>query len=287
MATHFEVERYVESEGREKVLSAKEEQTFNDLGIEVRVWNVVTDKGRWWVVEGDGVPMNLYSQAAHYFSSDDVYSLHMGVMARVHVRHEKDPEHALRLVRFGQERFAGVRRKLHVAARALPTATEAEDHQAIGLACREALIALGAELLLDREVPDGEEPPKLSDFKNRARLAIDRMLPGSQNTDLRSHSRKVCDSAWEWAASLTHSPTGVRADSIIALTMSGSVIALFEQLLEKSTSDDELECPSCRSRQLQIIDRQAEPDEPPERLLICEYCGWRETIDMEERNVEQ
>ena len=127
MATRFDVTRYMESEGREKVISAKEEQTFNDMGVEVRVWNVVTEQGRWWVVEGDGVPMNLYSQDAYYFSSDEVYSFHMGVLARVQVRHEKDPEHALRDVRFGEERFHGVRRKLHVAAQALSTATEPED----------------------------------------------------------------------------------------------------------------------------------------------------------------
>lgn len=286
MATHFEVEEYVEREGREKVISAKEEQTFTDLGIDVRVWNVVTEKGRWWVVEGDGVPMNLYPQAAYYFSSADVYSFHMGVMARVHARHEKDPEHALQLVHFGEGRFAGVRRKLYVAAQALPTATEAEDHQGIGLSCREALIALGAEIVIDREVPEGEELPKKGDFKNRARLAIDRTLPGSENAELRGHSRKVCDAAWEWVASLTHSPNRGRADSVIALSMTGMVIGLFEQLLERTRAGDEFECPACRSRQLQIVERQAERDGPSDRLLICDYCGWREVIETRENGAE-
>ena len=60
MATRFEVASYVESDGEEKVLSAKPEQHFNDLGLKVTVWNVKTDKGAWWVVEGERVPMNLY-----------------------------------------------------------------------------------------------------------------------------------------------------------------------------------------------------------------------------------
>ncbi len=282
MATRFDVEQYVEREGREKVMSAKEEQRFSDLGLEVRVWNVVTDKGRWWVVEGDGAPMNLYPQTAYYFSSDEAYSFHMGVMARVHTSLEKDPEHALRLVRFGQDRFAGVRRKLHVAAQALPTAAEAEDHQAIGLSCREALIALGAEIVINSDVPEGEEPPKRGDFKNRAQLAIGRMLPGPQNDALRKHSRKICEAAWEWTSSLTHSPTRSRPDSVIALTMTGAVIGLFEQLLEKFAYEEEFECPSCRSRQLQNIDRQAERADPVERLLICDYCGWREITHVQD-----
>jgi hypothetical protein len=54
----------MESEGREKVLSAKPEHSFDDLGPKVTVWNVKTDQGAWWVVEGEGVPMNLYPQGA-------------------------------------------------------------------------------------------------------------------------------------------------------------------------------------------------------------------------------
>jgi hypothetical protein len=49
MATRFEVASYVESDGEEKVSSAKPEQHFNDLGLKVTVWNVKTDKGAWWV----------------------------------------------------------------------------------------------------------------------------------------------------------------------------------------------------------------------------------------------
>ena len=69
MATRFEVTSYVERDGEERVSSAKPEQDFNDLGPKVTVWNVKTDKGAWWVVEGEGVPMNLYHQSAYFFSS--------------------------------------------------------------------------------------------------------------------------------------------------------------------------------------------------------------------------
>lgn len=85
-----DVKKYVEwqSQGKCNVLSAKPEQHFDDLGVDVCVWNVKTDTdGDWWVVEGDSVPMNLYSQGAHYFGADEVYSFHMGLMQRMGAVH--------------------------------------------------------------------------------------------------------------------------------------------------------------------------------------------------------
>ena len=49
--TFEDVKSYVEwqSQGKCTVLSAKTEQHFNDLGVDVRVWNVKTDTdGDWW-----------------------------------------------------------------------------------------------------------------------------------------------------------------------------------------------------------------------------------------------
>ncbi len=281
MTTHFDVKRYVEEEGHEKVLSAKTEQNFTDLGLKVTVWNVKTDEGAWWVVEGEGVPMNLYPQGAYYFSADEAYSFHMGVMARVMMREEHDPEHVLRLVTLGHSRFIGIRRKLHVASEALAEATEPEDFQAIGLACREVLIALGGELVLDSEVPTNKEFPKLADFKNRARLAVDRLLPGSQNSELRVHARKVSEAAWEFSSTLTHSPNRTIHEAFICVSLVGAVLSLFEQMLEMGgMQSQDLSCPLCKSRQLEYIDRQATENEPSEIILHCNYCGWEDLIAL-------
>lgn len=279
LATHFDVKRYVEEEGHEKVLSAKPEQTFTDLGPKVTVWNVNTDEGSWWVVEGEGVPMNVYPQRAYYFSADEAYSFHMGVMARVMIREEHDPEHVLRLVTLGHSRFIGIRRKLHIASEALAQATEPEDFQAIGLACREVLIALGGELVLDSEVPPVTEVPKLADFKNRARLAVDRLLPGSENSELRGHARKISEAAWVFSSTLTHSPNLTIHEAFICVSLVGAVLTLFEQLLEKDGMQSrDLSCPLCKSRQLECIDRQVTEGEPSETILHCNYCGWEELI---------
>lgn len=253
------------------------------MGLKVTVWNVKTKEGAWWVVEGDGVPMNLYPQGAYYFSSDEVYSFHMGVMTRVMTREEHDPEHVLRLVTLGHSRFIGIRRKLHVASEALAKATEPEDFQAIGLSCREVLIALGGELVLDPEVPPGTEIPKLADFKNRARLAIDRLLTGSENSELRTHARKISEAAWVFSSMLTHSPNRTIHEAFICVSLIGAVLTLFEQLLEKDGMQSrDLSCPLCKSRQLEYIDRQATESEPSETILHCNYCGWQELVALGE-----
>lgn len=88
---HEDVVKYVEeqSQGKCKVLSAKTEHTFDDLGHKVNVWNVKTDTdGDWWVVEGEQSPMNLYPQGAYYFSADEVYSFHIGIMERMFSAHD-------------------------------------------------------------------------------------------------------------------------------------------------------------------------------------------------------
>ena len=61
--TYEEIAEYVEnqSQGKCKVLSAKPEHTFEDLGFRVNVWNVKKDvDGEWWVVEWEQNHMNLY-----------------------------------------------------------------------------------------------------------------------------------------------------------------------------------------------------------------------------------
>lgn len=282
MATRFEVASYVEGDGEEKVASAKPEQDFNDLGPKVTVWNVKTDKGAWWVVEGEGVPMNLYPQSAYFFSADEAYSFHMGLMSRLLTQEAHDPEQVLQSMSFGSTRFVGVRRKLHVASEALATISEPEHAQGIGLTCREVLIQLGREILLVSEVPTDEETPKNSDFKNRARLSIERLAPGRDNAELRDASRRMADGAWAFACHVTHSPNSTRQDAIVCITLTAAVVSLFEQLLEKVDQADGIPtCPSCKSRQIDLIDRQVAVDKPKETILSCSYCGWSEIVEID------
>jgi hypothetical protein len=261
-----------------KVLSAKVEQTLNEFGEEVHIWNVKTDKGPWWVVEGKRMPMNLYTQDAMYLGADEVYSFHLGLMARVLDNHHREPETVLAPVSHGDSRFLGVRRKLEEAAKMLVNGEEPEHFQAVGLACREALVALGQELVVDDDLSDGMKAPKMGDFKERAHLAIDRLLDGPANKELRRHARHICDAAWEFCNATTHSSTRTAPDAGICLSIVGAVQSLFENLIEKAEGPSgDTGCPICQSRRLEI--REETNDESGLILkVLCAHCGWEDYI---------
>lgn len=160
--TFEDVKKYVEwqSQNKCKVLSAKPEHQFKDLGEEVSVWNVKMDTdGDWWVVEGNTVPMNLYPQSAYYFSADEVYSFHMGLMQRMSASNEKyNPEDFVRGVTLGTQIAPQLFRKLKSVALLIDTAQEIEDFQSIGVQCREILIELGNYIYIEEMASDNEQP---------------------------------------------------------------------------------------------------------------------------------
>ncbi len=149
--TFEEISQYVEwqCQNKCKVLSAKPENTFNDLGAEVQVWNIKTDtNGDWWVVEGDSIPMNLYPQRAYYFSSDEVYSFHMGLMERMNASTDYKPEEFIEAITLESDIAPQLFRKLKSIATLIDSAIEIEDFQSIGVQCREILIDLGNSIMV-------------------------------------------------------------------------------------------------------------------------------------------
>src|SRR2546428_8649290 len=107
------------------------------------VWDVHTDKGRWWVITN---MTNLYSQS-EFKSMDYALSFHIGLCARIGSRQQRaaseDPN----------ARFLQTLRRWETAARAFDKADEAEEFQAVGMACRECLLVLVREARPDRFVP--------------------------------------------------------------------------------------------------------------------------------------
>ncbi|WP_243336685.1 hypothetical protein [Anaeromyxobacter soli] len=74
------IREYVESQAKdEKVKHAERVTTEAVFGRRHEVWDVHTDKNRWWVITQ---PTNLYSQAV-FPSMDYTLSFHIGLMARV------------------------------------------------------------------------------------------------------------------------------------------------------------------------------------------------------------
>src|SRR6266404_5330550 len=106
----------------------------NVLHVRHDVWDVHTNVDRWWVITE---PTNLYSQE-QFPNMDLALTFHIGLCLRV-PRSERQKLSALPL-----EPFAESYRYLDEASDALKHAQEVADYQAIGVRCREALLAFAA-----------------------------------------------------------------------------------------------------------------------------------------------
>jgi len=271
------IKKYLRHNKILKINYMQVEQTFSDLEQDVNVWNIKTDKGFWWVVEGDGMPMNLYTQDAFYFSADEAYSFHIGITERLNSRYKKEFKHILDEVPLDIERIKSIKRKLTMAAEQLSMDLEPEQMQGIGLICRESLIELGNELFERNGELVKVKQLKKSDFKGIANLFVDEYIPGEKNSQLRSHVRKMIDIAWSFSSEIVHSPNKTFPDVKISILFTSVVISLFENMFLKFLGfDGESKCLKCDSKNIDILDGEDEWH----LIEHCNHCGFDNIIDV-------
>jgi hypothetical protein len=284
-----DVVQYVESQYKTecKVLSAKPEQYFNDMDEEVRVWNVKTDLvGALWVVEGDTMPMNLYSQEAYYFSADEVYSFHIGLMERMYKSSsEYKPEDFVEAITLENGIAPQLFRKLKNIATLIDSAVEIEDFQAIGVQCREVLIELGNYIYFAEMAGEGEQP-QASNFKRKAELFIKFYLTGSENSDYRSIIKKLTESTWEYACKITHSSSTTFYEASTCVTLCTSLVGVYENIRQKVFDPiSQYKCKVCKSKRLKPVDDEVRDDGIVIKwFLQCEECGEITEVKFEENN---
>ena len=284
--TYKDIISYVEwqNHGEAKVLSAKPEHHFDDLGDKVTVWNVKTDRdGSWWVVEGEHTPMNLYPQDAYYFSADEVYSFHIGLMARMRAsRDQYAPEDYVTAATLGAEIAPVLFRKLKHIAELIDDAEEIEDFQAIGVQCREILIELGNSIYTP-EMAGNEEQPQASNFKKKAELFLKVSLPGSDNSDYRSIIKKLTEATWDYANKLTHSQNSTYYEASSCVSLILSLISVYENIRQKDKDFvSSYQCANCKSKKLSIADVATDGDEVITKVTLrCEVCGELTYVDFE------
>lgn len=277
MRTNEDISEYVEWQSQNKcnVLSAKPEQEFEDLGVKVRVWNVKTDlDGAWWVVEGDEIPMNLYPQEAYFFGIDEVYSFHMGIMARMQSdRDDYDPKEYIDAATVGTDIAPVLLRKLRNISTLIDLAIECEDFQAIGVQCREVLIELTNQIYLPVMAGDNEQP-KGSDFKRKTELFVAFFMPGSANSDYRSIFKRMAESTWDFVNKLTHSNNATIYEVSSCVAMCIALISVFENINQKVHDPiSKFSCNKCKSKKLQIIGEEHGADGFVCKLkLECQEC---------------
>jgi hypothetical protein len=165
----LDVIRYMEREAQDLTVEfAQKVYSENVLNHRHDVWDVHTDKDRWWVITN---PTNLYSQD-QFPNMDYAVTFHVGLCIRI-PRSEKPNLGGLPI-----EPFAECYRGLSETSEALKHAEEASDYRAIGVRCRETLLAFAHVGQLVVPWTAEVASPKRSDFKAWSDHICDKILAG-------------------------------------------------------------------------------------------------------------
>ena len=270
------ISEYVEwqcAKDKEKVTYLEKVLTEHILGVRHDCWNVRTDKQRYWVITN---PTNLYSQEL-FPSVDYTLSFHLGLMLRMESTRKGAKDE-----RTG-ERLAAAFRRWEQAAEMLDRAEESEEVQAVGMRCRDCLVAFARSVATPSMVPTGNAEPKAGDFIHWSELIADTIARGESAAEIRGYLKAVARSTWQLASWLTHAANAVRYEGTVAVDATYAVLNAFGAALlryERPVTD---RCTSCGSLRLQIVDS---PDSAAGSAVGCESCGFldagksQETISM-------
>jgi hypothetical protein len=261
---------YVEWQSRkdkEHVTFLEKIQTEFVFGRAHDCWNVHTNKSQWWVITG---PTNLYSQAL-FPSLDYTLSFHIGLMARVTAEHKGTQDDRL------ADRMAAAFRRWEQAAEALDQSKESEEVQAVGMRCREALLAFVRSASNPGMVPTGENIPQASNFVRWAELIAEAVGQGSKNERIRGYLKALARESWQLVSWLTHAADATRDDGAIALNATHTVLEDFGTALIRHERQTPERCGRCGSLKLITLYRpELEVDG-----AVCQSCGW-EKLPAEE-----
>jgi hypothetical protein len=230
------------------------------------IWDVHTESGRYWVITD---PINWYPQE-QFPNMDIALTFHIGLMLRVLERSPFRPSPG-RL-----KRLAEPMRRLDQASEALSRADEADEFQAIGMRCRESLIALVHEASSSVVIPEGVEAPKASDYIGWSNLLADIIAGGSSAERRRSYLKGTAKVTWDFVNWLTHAANATFFDAVFALEATGWIISTFAFALVRLEHGHPDRCPRCASYKLSMV-YQTDPDDPNRgevQLKVCDICGW-------------
>ena len=268
--------QYLQAEGFDDVHHLEKVHTEAILGRRHDVWVVHTrDGGRWWVVTG---LTNYYSQA-DFKSMDVVLSFHLGLGMRISARQEREYGP-------GRERLRPAWRRLIQAAEELDKAEEAEDFQAVGMRCRECLLAVARTLAIETRPADGQPVPKLGDFVHWSEIIAETIAAGSGAAHLRSHLKTLAKETWQYVNWLTHATGAGRFDAELALDATGHLLALFNTTLARWDAGSPQRCPSCSS--YRVAEDYRDEGKDLRMFTVCESCDWEQAgklIDLPPRTV--
>jgi hypothetical protein len=268
------ITEYVEwqcSKEVERVTYLEKVQTEHVFGTRYDCWNVRTDKERYWVITS---PTNLYLQEL-FPSLDYTLSFHIGLMARVQARRKGTEDDRL------GDRLAAAFRHWEQAAEALDRSEESEEVQAVGMRCRECLIAFVRSVANPNMVAAGQEPPKAAGFVQWSEIIAQRIAAGSGGQEIRKYLKTIARSTWQLVSWLTHATNAVRYDGTTAVDATYAVLNAFGAALLRQERETKDRCLRCGSLRVQTIYR---PDCDLGDAVACESCGWTDAEDTPVRS---
>lgn len=265
-----EIGEYVEGQarGEEKVQNVERVKTEYVMGEPYEIWDVSTDKDRWWVITN---PTNLYSQK-HFPSLDYTLSFHVGLMMRVMSRSARDVEDE------ASPLDEVIRRQIQAANR-LERAIEAVDFQAVGMQLRESLISLISAARRRVEPDSGDERPRDADVIGWNKLLVSKLCPGERNDELRNYMKTIVEKAWPLVNWLTHHRNANKTAALVALDGVGAIVKHYAYLMSRERADRMDQCPRCASRNMRtFFDIAIEPDGA--YFDACGECDWDNHSDL-------
>lgn len=246
----------------EDVQNVERIKTEYVLGTPYEMWDVVTDKNRWWVITN---PTNLYSQR-HFPSLDYTLSFHVGLMMRV-MSSSRDADEV------AETPFDEVFRRHQQACDLLERAVEAVDYQAVGMQLRECLVTLVGTVRRHFADVDFGERPKDAAVVEWNRLFAHHVLPGERNAELRAYLKALVEKAWPLVNWLTHHRNASRSSAQVSADAVEAIIKHYVGILSRERADRIETCPRCASRNIRTFyDRSIEPDGA--YFEQCAECSW-------------
>jgi hypothetical protein len=237
----------------------------NILGHVHEVWDVHTNKDRWWVITN---PMNLYSQD-QFPNMDIAVTFHVGLCIRIPRTDRAQPGSV------AVEPFASCYRQITDANESLLGAQEVNDFQAIGVRCREMLLAFTNAAQAVFPWDEGESAPKAADFKAWSEHVCNRALPGSAHEHRRHLLKTLFDTAWKFSNWLTHAKQSTWYDAEAAVSITENALTASISTILRILRGVPEQCPNCGSNRLtrEVAENPGDPEEMWERPS-CQKCGW-------------
>lgn len=232
------------------------------LGRELDAWDVHTDRHRYWVVTN---PAYVYSQK-QFPSLDVAFTFHVGLFARVasaQVRTAR-PEQAAH--------YSRAWRAWEQAGDALEKSEEAEDFQAVGMRCRESLLAFvhDAARSFEARVPE----LKKSDFIGWTNALADAVAPGKSRERKRGYLKGLAKDTWELANWLTHSKDATSFDAYLCYDAAEHTLNTWSSVLMRREFNVPDRCPSCASYRLSTFSKPTR-SKTISNITMCQSCGWQ------------